>query len=131
MKKTESFEIVNLHLSGMRGAYEYEILPKDGEAEVSYYGIRYSEGKEDRVLESRALCPAEKMIGILNDCRIMSWGGFHGKHPKGVLDGIMFTFEATVNGGERIHADGSQNFPKHYRDFTDALYAILNNAEER
>ena len=38
----------------------------------------------------------------------------------------MFSFTATVNGGRRLNADGSNNFPKHYRDFTDVLYRMLN-----
>ncbi|MBO4411374.1 MAG: hypothetical protein J5794_04230 [Lachnospiraceae bacterium] len=46
-----------------------------------------------------------------------------------MLDGIMFRLEAFVNGGRRIFADGSQNFPKHYRELTDWLYQTLNRKE--
>jgi hypothetical protein len=42
----------------------------------------------------------------------------------------MFDFSATVNGGVEISARGSQNFPRHYRDFTDGLYGFLNNGED-
>ena len=60
----------------------------------------------------------------------MSWDSFHGKHPKGVLDGTMFRFEATVNSGRIIKADGSQNFPSGYRDFESGLYKILQGESE-
>ena len=126
MKRTETFEIVTLRESGMRGSWEYEIVMKDGRAEVSLYMIRYTGGDDERELSLRAECGADEMITLLNDCRILSWDGFNGPHPKGVRDGIMFRFSATVNGGEKITASGSQNFPRRYRDFTDGLYGILH-----
>ena len=125
-KKITDFEIITLHTSGMRGSYEHEIVLKGEEAEVSFYGIRYTNKEDKRVLEKRASCPADEIIDVLNKCRVLSWDGFYGPHPKGVLDGIMFRFSAVVNGGRKISAHGSQNFPKHYRDFTDFLYNILN-----
>ncbi len=124
--KIVSFETVTLHLSWMRGVAEYEIVDTGEGAEVSEYAIRYRDGKSERELEQRAVCEKEKMLAILNSCSLLSWDGFHGKHPRGVLDGTMFRLEATVNGGREICADGSQNFPKHYHEFRDALYAILN-----
>lgn len=124
-----SFSIVTLRESGMRGSNEYEIVMKNDEAEVSHYLIRYSQGEDKRVLDKRAVCGKDVFIRLLNDCSVFSWNGFSGKHPKGVLDGIMFRFDAVVNQEEKIHADGSANFPKHYREFTDGLYAILNNKE--
>ena len=39
----------------------------------------------------------------------------------------MFSLNAVVNGGKIIRAEGSQNFPKHYRNFTDGLYEMLNS----
>ena len=125
--RIESFEIVTLHTSGMRHVCEYEIVMKDCNAEVSLYDLKFSQDKDDRrVLRKRAVCDEEKILKLLNACSLLSWNGFHGKHPKGVLDGTMFNLKASVNGGTQIYADGSQNFPRHYRDFTDALYEILN-----
>ncbi|MBQ9886901.1 MAG: hypothetical protein IJM37_08615 [Lachnospiraceae bacterium] len=121
-----SFEIITLNTSGMRFIAEYEIVMKSGAVEVSQYGIRYSEGEKTRVLEKRAECSKERMLQLLNDCDVISWDGFYGKHPKHVLDGIMFSLEAVVNDGRRIKASGSENFPKHYRDFTNGIYEILN-----
>ena len=125
MEKIISFEIVTLRESGMRGAHEYEILPTGRGAAVSLYGMRYENGEETRVLDSRAECEKETVIDLLNGCRVVSWDGFDGPHPRGVLDGIIFSFEAVVNDGRRIKARGSQNFPRRYRDFTDGLYGIL------
>ena len=69
---------------------------------------------------------AQQALQLLNDCRLLAWDGFYGPHPKHVLDGTMFRLTATVNGDQTIRANGSQNFPKHYRDFTDGLYALLH-----
>ncbi len=124
-KKIESFTIVTLRETGMRGSTEYEIVMKDDKAEVSFYWIKYTQGKDSRELDRRAVCDKETVICLLNDCNILSWNGFVGKHPKGVLDGIMFTFNAVVGHDEKIYAHGSENFPKHYRDLTHGLYEIL------
>ncbi|MBR3289380.1 MAG: hypothetical protein IKI63_01225 [Clostridia bacterium] len=124
-----SFEIVTLHLSGMRGMQEYEIVMKDGQAEVSLYFIRFVQSEDQRELALRGVCPEERMLKLLNDCRMMSWNGFNGPHPKWVLDGTQFRLTATVNGGKPIHASGSENFPKGYYEFERGLYEILNNKE--
>ncbi len=121
-----SFDVVTLRTSGMRGAQEYEIVMKNGEAEVSFYRIRYTQDDDLRELEERAAVSEDEALKLLNDCRLLSWDGFCGKHPIGVKDGIMFTLSAVVNGGREIKASGSENFPKHYRDFTDRLYKILS-----
>ena len=125
-KTITSFETVTLRLSGMRMTVEYEIVMRGDSAEVSQYEIRYSSGEDMRILTRRSECGEERMLKLMNDCRLMSWDGFSGKHPRGVLDGTMFRFSATVNGGARITADGSENFPRNFRDFTDGLYEILN-----
>ena len=127
--KITSFEEVTLHESGMRFTVDYEIVMKDGEAEVSEYVMNYSGGKPERVLQRRAVCGADAVLAVLNSCKLLSWDGFHGKHPRGVLDGTMFSLKATVNGDSSIIADGSQNFPKHYREFRDWLYMILDQKE--
>ena len=125
----ESVQRVVLRESGMRGSVEREILVKGDEAEVSAYLIRYNGREDERVLQQRAVHPAEKAVRLLNDCGVLGWDGFHGAHPRGVLDGIMFRFEATVNGDQTIRAEGSEKFPKHYRDFTDGLYELLKESQ--
>ncbi len=128
-KKIESFDTISFHTSGMRHSTYYDIVNKDGEAEITQYHVKYSEGEKERVVDKQAVCGADEIIKLLNDCGIMSWNGFHGKHPRGIKDGVMFRFDAKVNGGEDIHADGSQNYPKHYHDLADWLYGTLNKKE--
>ena len=110
----------------MRGSQEHEIVMKGAAAEVTRYLFRYSRAGEERITDKRAEVSEEAVLKLLNSCGVLSWNGFHGAHPRGVLDGIMFSFKAEVNGGEMIRAEGSQNFPRHYRDFTDGLYKMLN-----
>ncbi|MBQ7172041.1 MAG: hypothetical protein IJR89_07180 [Clostridia bacterium] len=129
-RRIVSFETVTLRTSGMRGVSEYEIVGKDGAAEITQYGIRFYECEERRVPKRRAVCSEETALKLLNDSGILSWDGFDGPHPRGVRDGTMFRFTASVNGGQTVSARGSQNFPRHYRDFTDGLYALLENAKE-
>lgn len=130
-RRIESFEVVVLRLSGMRGVSEYEIVALDGSAKLTECGVRFSGEKEERIPKRSVICPAEDVLGLLNRCRILSWDGFHGKHPRGVKDGKIFSFSATVNGGKTVRAAGSQDFPSHFSDFTDGLNAALSDAERR
>ena len=123
----ESFEIITLHTSGMRYSADVEIVMKGDAAEVSQYQIRYRYPEDERILEKRVSVSCDTILKLLNECRLLSWDGFHGKHPRGVRDGTMFSLNAVVNGGKKIRADGSQNFPEHYRDFSNGLYEMLNS----
>lgn len=124
--RIENFEVVTLRVSAMRNVSEYEIVMKDGKAEVSYFSIRFTQSKDERVLEKRVSVDEAEALKLLNDCGVLSWDGFHGAHPRGVTDGTMFNLHATVNGGKKIYATGSQNFPRHYRDLTDGLYDLFD-----
>ena len=130
MKKEtiESFEFINMRVSGMRFTNEYEVLMKDDTVEVVLYNIRYRDQKDERIVELKNTCDKEKMLKLLNDCELLSWDGFVGNHPKGVHDGIMFNMNGLIN-DKKISASGSENFPKHYREFTDGLMNILKEAE--
>ena len=66
----------------------------------------------------------------MNACDVPHWNGFHGAHPKNVQDGIMFSFEASVNGGQVVSADGSANFPKGYHEFVRTLDEMLAEGRE-
>ena len=116
-----AFESVRLTESTMRGTTEYEIILSGETAEISLYRFYYGNGKEERRPEKSVKCETKAVIGILNECGISSWNGFSGAHPKGVNDGTMFRFEASVNGGKTVKADGSANFPRNYRLLTDWL----------
>jgi len=124
-----SFSEVKLRLSGMRITEVYEIICRGKEAELSQYWLSYENHEDNYNLQKRVTVPASEFIETLNRCNVIKWDGFSGKNPPHVLDGTMFDFEATVNDGRRIHANGSNNFPKHYRDFTDALYQMLNDQQ--
>ena len=113
-----SFESLNLRFSGMRVTEEYEIISKGETSEISYYHIKYG-GEEERELQESAVCDTQDVIDILNECKVGKWNGFHGKHPKGVLDGRMFTLTAVVNQNEKIRAEGSENFPKNFNKFEE------------
>ena len=123
--KIKSFETVTLHTSGMRHVTDYEITRNGDDAEVAEYAVGYCDGEEVRQLKKRAVCSADRVLKLLNHCRLLSWDGFYGKRPKGIKDGTNFIFDAIVNGEKKIHASGSQKFPGHYRDFTDGLHELL------
>ena len=125
-KQINSFQVIVLKTSGMRGMAEDELRMNGKKAELSHYRISYAGEDTQRMLEKRAVCEEETVLKLLNDCDLLSWDGFDGPHPKHVQDGIMFTLNATVNENQEISAKGSENFPKHYREFTDGLHAILN-----
>ena len=126
--KITSFEIVTLHLSGMRFTHEYEVVMQGKNAEVAKYEIRYEKEKgRVRVPVSNTVCSTDSVLKLLNDCEVAAWDGFHGAHPKDVKDGIMFSLKATVNGNKNIQAEGSENFPKHFKEFWHGLDAILRS----
>ena len=127
-KELNSFETVFWRISGMRGSTEYEIVNKGEESEFTEYMMRCAKGGGmERVPERSVACKTERILEILNSCEVASWDGFHGKHPKGVRDGIMFRFELVVSSDEKITAEGSENFPKHFREFRDAMRELLNS----
>ncbi len=118
-------ESVTLTQHGMRGTTVHEIVCKDGKAEVRLCREGMTDGKKVLVPQACASAEIQTIVGLMNTCGVLSWDGFHGKHPRHVCDGIMFTFTATVNGGQTIRADGSANFPKGYREFVRTLNAML------
>ena len=122
----KSFDRINLRLSGMRGTEEYELVCMGEMTEVSHYRLIYEDMIEKRRLERRAECYTEMITELLNLCDVSSWDGFSGAHPRGVRDGIMMRFTAEVNDGKVINASGSENFPKKYKEFRNAVMDIFN-----
>ena len=130
-RKVVSFDSVNLSLSGMRYSIEYEIIRLEADAELTIYDIRYlTGGGTERVPEKTVQYPAGNVIEMLNECGVMKWDGFHGKHPRNVRDGEMFSFTAVVNGGEKIRADGSENFPENYHKLNSMFRELLETGDE-
>ena len=129
-KSVSDIAYLNLHLSGMRMSEEYEIKTAENRAEISYYVFTYKNGKEEKVLKKRTACETQAVIDMLNEVEFVKWNGFHGDHPKGVLDGTMFRLTATLNGGQKLSAEGSQNFPKHFQQLRQWFYDMLKDCEE-
>ena len=127
-KRIISFESISWRISGMRITREYEIIRRGNEAEISEYEMRcVTGGGMERCPERSALIPYDKMVELLNSYEAIKWDGFHGRHPRGVLDGETFSFEAIINDGVNIRAGGSANFPKHFREFCRAVYELLDS----
>lgn len=126
-EEIHSFEKINLKISGMRVTQEYEIICRGNETEILLYQFFYTNGKDERRLEKNVTVKTEEMIKILNSCGFSGWNGFDGKHPKNVSDGDMFRLEAVINDSEKIHAEGSANFPKGYSEFIKELNKKLND----
>ena len=108
---------------------EFEIVSKDGACEMLFYENGYS--NEERFPQERIRCSEEEILQLLNNCNIYRWNGFFGKHPRNVRDGEMFLFTAVVNDGEKIRAEGSENFPKHYSELKNGLWELLNREETK
>lgn len=126
-ERVESFSRIVLRESGMRGTWEYEIVSRDTEAEITLYFYRYTENGKERQADCSKTCSCSEMIELLNMAEVMKWDGFHGKHPKNVHDGTMFELKAVINDGMTIYADGSENFPGHYHELISWLREAVSN----
>ena len=124
-----SIESISVKVSGMRFRHEYEIKPEGSDAVITRYRIMIRDRQDVREPDACAKMSLDDMLSLCSSCGITGWNGFHGAHPKNVSDGEMFTFEAEVNGGEKIRAEGSANFPKHYIEFMHKLNDILRNED--
>lgn len=129
-RKVLSLKILTVHISAMRYVVEYEIIDKEGSAEISLYDIRFRKEEDRRELRKRVECGIEEMIDLMNNCGFMKWDGFNGPNPKGILDGKMFTLKAEVNNGESVYATGSNNYPKNFWKFMDRIDELLRGEEQ-
>ncbi len=127
--KVEKAESLLLRMSGMRGTREYEMNCMGEETKLALYQIMYGNEEDRRKLLKKVSLKTDSVTEALNGFGFCDWDGFHGSHPKGVRDGMMFHLEAFVNGGHKIQAEGSANFPKNFRDFERWLSETLQNGE--
>ena len=125
VQKISSFKKINLFISGMRFSSEYEIINNGEKVEISLYSKKYLNGEEKRILDEATETETESFIDFLNSINFSGWDGFYGKHPKNVLDGTMFRMEEKISDEKFISAEGSENFPKGYRDFIKELDRVL------
>jgi len=127
-KTVTSVETMTLTVQGMRGTAVYELAVESEKTELRRYRESFSDGEAVLNLEKAVSCDTQTMVELMNTCGVIRWDGFHGKHPKNVHDGDMFVFEASVNQGLAVYADGSANYPKGYRDFVRALDQMLSES---
>ena len=124
------FTKIELTMNGMRGSEIYELICEGESANVTLYELRYNKDGDMRVPLGSAKAGTDDIITLLNECKVIKWDKFSGANPRGVRDGWQFTFTAEVNGGRRLYATGSNNFPKHFRDFTNALNDMIRDQED-
>ena len=124
-EEVTSVEEMALTERGMRGGTVYKIKVNGTQTEL----MRYREGRFEPELEESATCDTQYIIELMNSCGIIGWDGFSGKHPRNVHDGIMFKFKATVNGGRSVKANGSENFPKGYRELLNGINSIFSQRQ--
>lgn len=120
-KKITLIKELTLTLRGMRRSIVYEIINNADILELRLYREIFSNGENVLELENSTMVDVHIFIELMNNCGVICWDGFHGKHPRNVNDGIMFSFTANVNDGQTIRADGSENFPKGYHEFVRGL----------
>ena len=121
-------ESLRLRISGMRCTRQYEVICNKSEAAVFRYEIKYVNRTEICKLDKKAICELDEILNLLNNCNIIAWDGFHGSHPRNVLDGDMFRLHAVVNGKKIIQAEGSANFPNGYRELVSSFDRILSES---
>ncbi len=127
------FDHLKISMQGM--TREQEVIEagktEDG-AYVEYYISRdlyneETESYEENKLFSRRIDGNQDLYGtlckMLGSCDIISWDGFYGANPPGMLDGESGSFEALLSDGRKIQAGGSNNFPKNFH----RLYKELMN----
>jgi len=64
---------------------------------------------------------------ILGEQKVLSWNGFSGKNPPGVLDGTSMSFEMKLADGSIVSASGSNNFPKNYDAVRSAIASYVGD----
>lgn len=125
-KDVSAFEKLTFSLSAMRYHHEY-VITRDGDNATLEFYNGYFRHDEERESEKTVSLSAAEIVKLLKDCGVDRWDGFSGKNPRGMLDGIMFNFTADLGEEGRIYASGSNNFPRGYSDFRDALEAIIRD----
>ncbi len=121
-----SYEQITLSITGMRSHIEYELISENELSKLTLYQIISSKNTYEKMVQKSVECENKEIIDLLNSCALVRWDGFHGAHPKDVLDGQMFSLTATVNEGQRVRAEGSENFPAGYKTLIRSLNQILN-----
>lgn len=71
----------------------------------------------------------QTLCTLFGDCKIDKWANFKGSNPPNVLDGSSMSFQAVLADGTKITADGTNNFPKNFRAFSNELHKLINEVK--
>ena len=129
-ERITDFTKIELTMSGMRGSEVYELICEGESTRLTLYRLRYNRDGDERVPFGSAKIGTAEIMNLLNECEIIKWDKFSGANPRGVRDGWQFIFTAEVNGGRKLYASGSNKFPKHFSDFTNALNDMIRDQED-
>lgn len=101
--------------------YQFRVQPLGGRAQIELSMTRV---KKPLIKEAD---PAvlEKLRTLLENSNALSWDGFNGPNPPGVLDGTGFSLNVVFADGQKISARGSNNFPKGFGPVAAEIRAIL------
>ncbi len=122
-KRIDSFEKITINITQMRSSHIFEAVCEGPKTAIIVYDVFGPSGKDVPICRTKM--DTESFMELMNECCVLEWDGFRGDHPPDILDGTMFSMKAVVNGGRKIYADGSENFPEGYRRFEKALFNIL------
>lgn len=130
-----SFRVSEQGTTAQHDVYEAQ-RTEDG-VRMSHYLAEYSWSYEtddyaETRLEETTVDGGEALYlylaGLFRECGVTDWDGFQGSNSH-VLDGKMFSFEATLADGTTVSASGSNAFPKGFREFWRSLPFALTAAD--
>lgn len=126
-----SFRLSEQGSTAQRDVYE-AVRTDEGVRLSHYYALSaWSEEKNDYVeerMDETVIDGGEALYiylaGLVHACGVPDWNGFSGSDPR-VLDGTMFSFEATLADSGTVTASGSNAYPQQYREFRSGLYDAM------
>ena len=118
----EGPDIIKLSMS--RGGYR---VPKFFEIELdgSLYTLQ-TDLYDDAVYHTLTQEAIAQICDVIHKYSVKSWDGFD-KVDRSALDGEDFYLYITFSDGSRISAQGSNRFPRDYREVMHELEAILED----
>ena len=71
----------------------------------------------------------EVVLRHLDRCKLLKWHGLHGESLKGLLDGVAFQMDASVN-DRVIYADGFESFLYDHPSPMNGICRLPEESEE-
>jgi hypothetical protein len=111
--------VLMFRFSNMRSSYYYIFTINEVEKSLKSLGYK------DEVLFETDLDNEDisKIKNAIVSNRVNTWDGFD-KADNRVSDGEMFTLDLKIN-DIKIYANGSNSFPKNYREFKNKINEII------